>query len=242
MQYDEPDTAGGVALGEFDLVMKTFGLSLRMASKAASVAARGGVMAAQAAAARQDGRANVSTPAQGTGAAGRWLSGLRYRQPQAGLPPESQVVAPDRSFAFGLPWPWEQVDPSTLRDVATGQPLEPRDRPDVSVEAPRTDGRTCLLTLHRLDAVVDVESLELGRALDQLAYQHGGQPGRPRRLRLGGERAVMLAVAGAAEEHHLLISSAGGRGLTGALTLPVEHAQPYLLHLETVLATWQWYG
>ena len=222
-------------MGEFDLVLKTLSFSFR----AASMATRGGVMVAQAAAASRQGTQHAAATSSGASGSS-WLAGLRYRQPRPTLGPEQHVVAPDGSYSFGLPWPWESLPVGALEDGTSGAPLAAEDRPDVAVTAPRTDGLECLFTTHRLDGPVDVESLELGRELSLLALRHQAHPGRPRRIKLCGARAVILPVTGAVEEHHLLIASAGARGLTGTLRVPTAHAQAYLWQFETLLGSWQW--
>ncbi len=167
---------------------------------------------------------------------------MRYRDARPLLPAEARVTAPDGSYRFGIPWPWEALNKALLRDAVTGERLPHDQLPDVAIQAPRTDGRSCLFTVRRLDEPVDLENSWLDEQLAGLAKQYAGQPGRIRRVRVGGARAVLLPLRAAQDEYHMLIADAGSRAATGMLRTPSQYATGYVQQFETVLGTWEWFS
>ncbi len=166
---------------------------------------------------------------------------MRYRAAGPLLPAEAHVTAPDGSYRFGIPWPWEALDAALLRDTASGERLARDQLPDVAVHAPRTDGRSCLFTVRRLDEPVDLEATWLDEQHARMANQYAGQAVRVRRVRVGGARAVLLPIRSAQDEYHMLIADAGSRAATGMLRMPSQYATGYLQQFETVLGTWEWF-
>lgn len=160
--------------------------------------------------------------------------GLGRREPRfhpvlATLPPEDWFVVPDR-FTFGYPWPW--------RVAGTGTPAGASDREALGVlEAPRTNG-SARLTLWRERGTFD-------RVLPTVADQAGRRYGRPchaqRLVRIGGTRAVVVAVDTPHRETvHRLVAEWGRDLLHGEMRTPVDAADGYAPHLDTMLASWTW--
>lgn len=156
-----------------------------------------------------------------------------YRPVGSALPAERRVSCP-AGFSFGVPWPWEQIDPATLLDQG-GAPLA--DPPDLAVAAPRADGRSALFVVGTGGPCGGVEHLDTASELQQLASATGGRSMGIRKVMLGGVRCQILRVETRGELlqwifvcRHQLVQ--------GHLRVP---APGYLHHFETMLATWSWH-
>jgi hypothetical protein len=227
-----------------DYLFKFLGASFRLATKATTTIMGAGVKTGMAAyQARQSAiEASQAAPAipapRRAGVLRTWMAGVRYRDPHPVLPETTRMSSTTAGYSFGIPFPWEPVDVAALAGASSSSPDE---LPDLAVSAPRSDGRDPLFHVKAQPGTIDIEGEDLGMALHDLARANQAQPGRPRRLRLAGSRAVVLPVRSSQQEVHQLVVDAGDQIVLGYLVVPVDQASGYLEHFETMLGSWAWH-
>lgn len=227
-----------------DYLFKFLGASFRLATRATATVVGAGVKTGMAAyQARQSAieasqAAPVIPASRRSGTLRNWVAGVRYRDPRPVLPVTTRMSSMTAGYSFGIPFPWAPVDVAVLARAGSSSPDE---LPDLAVTAPRSDGRDPWFNVKAHPGAVDVDGEDLGMALHRLAAANSAQPGRPRRLRLAGARAVILPVRSAQQEVHQLVVDSGGAVVMGYLVVPVDHAPGYLEQFETMLGSWAWH-
>jgi hypothetical protein len=150
------------------------------------------------------------------------------------LVPIEQRCTVRGAFSFGLPWPWEAVEPQGEVLAEGGDPIEIM--PLARVQAPRSD-RNCVFTLWSDDAHFD--SLDAGFAMT-MARLYRAQVRSQNRISLALVRANLVAMDDGQDRVWRLAAGYPGGLLHGEARVPSGVADRYWPHLETMLATWSW--
>lgn len=161
---------------------------------------------------------------------------MRFQPVTPPLPIERYVSCVGR-FAFGLPWPWEELPERANLVDATGGDLDNESL--LHVWAPRTDGAYVTFLAWREMHRPDIE-----RGLQQTAAQvtalYRGRPVSAKRILLGGTRAALIETETSGERIARLIAQWSDSSLQGEFRAPCRQWDAYLLHFHTMLGTWSW--
>ncbi len=160
---------------------------------------------------------------------------LRFQPVRATLPPDDWFVLPGH-FTFGYPWPWRRSN--ELGAVLNWSGLRVDREILGAVEAPRVNGSARLL-LWREEGLFDPV---LPVVADQVGTLYGAACRAQRRVRIGGSRAVIVEVDTPQRERvHRMVAEWGRELLHGEMRTPLDVADGYAPHFDTMLASWAWF-
>ena len=156
----------------------------------------------------------------------------RYRVPAQLVPTETLVRDPQGRFSFEIPWPWFEWE---------GGSEEPPMPDDCVVPlAPRTVDPWPEASIWPTEQGFELDNSALKFESKRLARTLGGAAHRPRRLLVGGEPAATLFVKCDDTVTHQVTMVGRDVNVVAVFRLPLSDAAGYEVHVETMLATWQW--
>ena len=160
------------------------------------------------------------------------VSAGRYQIPARLVPAETLVRDPQGRFSFEIPWPWFEWE---------GDPEEPTTHDDcIVLLAPRTADPWPEASIWPTEHGFELDKSALKSESKRLARTLGGVARRPRRLLVGEEPAAALFVQCGDTVTHQVTMVGREVNVVAVFRLPLSDAAGYEVHVETMLATWQW--
>ena len=157
----------------------------------------------------------------------------RQRIPAQLVATETPVRDPRGRFWFEMPWPW-------FERKGEFESQSPGQDDLIVLFAPRTTDPWPEGSIWSTEDTFDLDDQVLRSESRRLAHALRGKTRRPRRLLVGGVPAAAFFVETADMVIHQVIISPSEGTTFAVFRLPLGDAAGYEVHVETMLATWQW--
>jgi hypothetical protein len=161
---------------------------------------------------------------------------MKFQTVTPPLPIEHFVTCAGR-FAFGVPWPWDELDVRGSLVNSTGADLDVETL--VHVWAPRTDGIRASFLSWQEPHRPDIER-GLGQTSAQMTSLYRGRLAGTTRIFLAGSRAALIEIETSEEHITRLVSYWSDSSLQGEFRVPRHQWEAYSMQFQTMLGSWSW--